>query len=288
MNRVGMVLEGGAMRGLYTAGVLDVLMENKIDVDGIMAVSAGALFGLNYFSKQKGRALRYNQKYSKDLRFISLASLLLTGNLVNKKFAYYKVTKELDPFDNEAYMKNNKDFYAVVTNVKTGMPEYKKINDVYNDLEIIRATSAMPLMSRMIKIDDNLYLDGGISDSIPINKFKELNYNKTIVVLTQHADYRKKRLSSKKEKLIKKKFHKYPELINTMIKRHQKYNETIDNIINLEKQGEVFVIRPSKKLVINIFDRDKDKMQEIYDIGVNDAKKIIKDLKKYLKNNSSR
>ncbi|MBQ6687369.1 MAG: patatin family protein [Bacilli bacterium] len=282
MTRVGLVLEGGAMRGLYTAGVLDVLMEENVLVDGIIGVSAGALFGLNYFSNQKGRALRYNKKYSKDLRFISVLSLLLTGNLVNKSFAYYKVTKKLDPFDNDTYLKNNKDFYAVITNVKTGNPEYVKINDVYQDLEVIRATSAMPLASRMIKINNELYLDGGITDSIPIAKMQEMHYDKIIVVLTQPKDYRKEKLSLKKENIIKRKFKKYPLLIDAMFKRPEKYNETIKKIIAMENKKEIFVIRPSKKLVINIFDRNKEKMQEIYNVGVNDTKKILKDLKKYL------
>jgi len=283
MKKVGMVLEGGAMRGLYTAGVLDVLMENNIDVDGIVGVSAGALFGLNYFSNQKGRALRYNQKYAKDLRFISVPSLIFTGNVVNKNFAYYKVTKELDPFDNETYINCNKDFYAVITNVVTGNPEYKKITNVYNDLEIIRATSAMPMASRMIKVDDKLYLDGGISDSIPIDKCKKLGYEKIIVVLTQPLNYHKEKISSKKERMIRSKFRKYPKLVETMINRHDNYNATIEKIVDMEKRQEIFVIRPSKKLTINIFDRDKDKMQEIYDIGVNDTKKILKELKAYLK-----
>lgn len=282
MTKVGLVLEGGAMRGLFTAGVLDVLMEENILVDGIIGVSAGALFGLNYFSDQKGRALRYNKKYSKDLRFISIPSLLLTGNLINKRFAYYKVTKKLDPFDNETYLKSNKDFYAVVTNVKTGKPEYIKITDVYQDLEVIRATSAMPLASRMIKINNELYLDGGISDSIPLNKMQEMNYDKIVVVLTQPIDYRKEKLSPKKERMIKRKFKKYPLLIDAMINRHKKYNATIEKIIDLEKRKEVFVIRPSKKLEINIFKRNQEKMQDIYDIGVNDTKQIINKLKRYL------
>ena len=155
---IRLVLEGGAFRGLFTAGILDVLLENNIEIDEIVGVSAGALFGVNYFSNQKGRVIRYNKKYCGDKRYMSIKSLILTGNYINKKFAFYKVTKELDPFDNEIFKKNNKEYYAVVTNVETGKPEYLKIKSPVDDLEILRATSAIPLFSKIIKIDGKKYL----------------------------------------------------------------------------------------------------------------------------------
>ena len=282
MKRVGMVLEGGSMRGMYSAGVMDVMMENNIEIDGIVGTSAGALFGPNYFSKQKGRVIRYNKKYCNDKRYISKRSLLLTGNLVNKKFAFYKVTKELDPFDNEAFIKSNKDMYVTATNVETGLPEYFKITDVYEQLEYLRATSALPIVSRMVKLEGQKYLDGGISDSIPVDKCISLGYDKIIVILTQPLDYRKKPLSSKKEKLVKAKFKKYPKLIEAMLNRYKMYNDTIEKIINLEKKKEIFVIRPSRLIDINITEQDPEKYQEVYDLGVEDGKNIIEKLKKYL------
>ena len=187
---VRLVLEGGSFRGLYTAGVLDIMMDNNIEIDEIVGVSAGALFGVNYFSKQKGRAIRYNKKYCGDKRYMSLRSLILTGNYINNKFAFHKVTKKLDPFDNDMFKKVNKPFYAVATNVETGKPEYLKIESPIDDLEILRATSAIPLVSRMIKIDNKKYLDGGVSDSIPVYYNKD-KYDKTIVVLTQPLNYKK-------------------------------------------------------------------------------------------------
>lgn len=283
MKNVGMVLEGGALRGLYSVGVLDVLMEKKIKVDGIVGVSAGALFGVNYFSNQKGRAIRYNKKYCNDKRYISIRSLILTGNVVNKNFAFYKVTKKLDPFDNETYIKNKKDYYVAMTNVKTGQAEYVKIENPIEQLEVLRATSAMPLASRMIKINGNKYLDGGITDSIPIDNCISLGYKKIIVVLTQPLDYRKRPLSKKKVRLIKWKFRKYPELIEAMENRYKKYNATLEKIIDMEKKQEIFVIRPSQKISINILERNPDKMQEVYDLGVNDCKKVISDLKRFLR-----
>lgn len=278
---IRLVLEGGAFRGLFTAGILDVLLENNIEIDEIVGVSAGALFGVNYFSKQKGRAIRYNKKYCGDKRYMSLRSLLLTGNYINKEFTFYKVTKELDPFDNEQFKKTNKPFYAVVTNIETGKPEYFKIECPIDDLEIFRASSAVPLVSKIIKIDNKKYLDGGISDSIPVYYNKD-KYDKNIVVLTQPLDYKKYPLSKQKERLIKLKYHKYPNLINTMINRHDNYNKLIKEIKDMENKGEIFVIRPNKKLDIKLSEKSPDKMQMIYDHGVEIGNNILEDLKKYI------
>ena len=283
MNKVGMVLEGGGMRGIFTTGVLDRLLENNIKIDGIIGVSAGALFGANYFSNQKGRALEYNKKYLGDKRYISKRSLLLTGNLINKKFAYYKITKELVPFDNDEFIKNNKDYYATVTNVETGLPEYLKINNVYEQLEELRATSALPFASKIIKINNKKYLDGGISDSIPLDKCIDLGYKKIIIILTQPLDYRKEPLKEKQIKLINLKYHKYPNLIETMKNRHIKYNNILEKIIDMENKQEIYVIRPPKKINIPITSKNTDKIQEVYDMGVNECNKIISKLKEYLK-----
>lgn len=281
MTKTRMVLEGGALRGLYTAGVLDVLMENNIEVSEIVGVSAGALFGVNYFSNQKGRVIRYNKKYCGNKRYMSLKSLILTGNYINKQFAFYQVSKELDPFDNEEFKKSKKGFYAVVTNIETGKPEYLKVKSPLDDLEILRASSAIPLASKIIKIGGKKYLDGGISDSIPVY-YNKNKYNKNIVILTQPLDYRKTPLSKSKERIIKLKFHKYPNLIKTMLNRYKNYNKVIEDIIEMDKNGEIFVIRPEKRLNIKLSENSPEKLQEIYDLGVESGKKIIKNLKKYL------
>jgi len=282
-KRVGMVLEGGAMRGLFTTGVLDVLLENNIEVDGIIGVSAGALFGINYFSKQKGRGIRYNKKYIGDKRYISTKSLLLTGNIINKDFTFYKLTKELDPLDNETFMKSKKDYYVTATNIETGKAEYLKINNAYEQLEEFRASSAMPFASEIIEINGKKYLDGGISDSIPVEKCQSLGYEKIIVVLTQPIDYKKEPLDKKQEKMINLKYRKYPNLINSMKKRYIMYNNTIEKIIDMENKKEIFVIRPSKKINLSITTSNPEELQKIYDLGVTDCKKIINSLKEYLK-----
>ena len=276
-----MVLEGGSFRGLFTAGVLDVLMENNINIDEIVGVSAGAVFGVNFFSKQKGRVIRYNKRFCNSKRYMSILSLIFTGNYINRKFAFYDVTKKYDIFDNDEYIKTNKNFYAVATNIESGKPEYIKIDNPLEQLEVLRASSSVPLISRIVKLNNKKYLDGGISDSIPY-KYNMDKYKKNIIILTQPLDYKKKPISNKKIKLINFKYKKYPKLIETMMNRYKNYNRTIREIIKLEEKGKVFVIRPSKSLDIKLSEKNPEKLQEIYDMGVKEGKKILKDLKKYL------
>ena len=282
MSKVGLVLEGGAMRGMYTAGVLDVMLDNNIKIDGIVSVSAGALFGVNYFSKQRGRVIRYSKRFCKDLRYMSLLSYLLTGNVVNKNFAYYKVPNKLDLFDEEEFEKNNGCYYVAVTNVETGKPEYKKIKNCLSSIEELRASSAMPMASKIITINNKKYLDGGISDAIPIEKCKKLGFDKIIVILTQPLDYRKDPLSNKTIKRLCKKFKKYPKLVNTMKERYNNYNSTLDKIIKMEEKNKIFVFRPSEKINVKIIERDKHQLQDVYDMGIKDASHNINKLKKYL------
>lgn len=283
MKKIGLVLEGGAMRGMWTCGILDAFLDNDIKVDGIIGTSAGGLFGVNYVSKQRERGIRYNKKYCKDFRYMSIFSLLLTGNIINKKFAFYKVSKELDPFDNEEFKKSKIDFFVTATNVETGCADYFKITDPFEDMEKLRATSAIPLVSKCVEIDGNKYLDGGVSDSIPIQKMEEMGYDKIIVVLTQPLDFKKKQVSEKKQKLVKFVYKKYPNLINSMFNRHNDYNETISHIKKLEKSGKVFVIRPSRKLDIKVVERNPEKLESIYQQGLKDGNKYISKLKTFMK-----
>ena len=282
MTKVGLVLEGGAMRGMYTAGVLDTFMDHKIKIDGIIGVSAGALFGPNYFSNQKGRVIRYNKRFCKDRRYMSFLNFIFTGNAINKKFAFYDVTTKYDIFDNDTFMKNNTGYYVTATNVETGKADYFELKNVLEQMEILRATSAIPLVSKMVKIDGKKYLDGGVSDSIPIDKCKTLGYDKIIVVLTRPLDYRKEPLSDRKIKMINLRYKKYPQLIKTMKNRHLEYNRTIEKIIDLENKKEIFVIRPSESINVKVIERNPHNLQKVYDLGIKDAKKIMKDLKKYL------
>lgn len=282
MAKVGLVLEGGSMRGMYTTGVLDVFMDAGINVDGIVGVSAGALFGPNYFSKQKGRVIRYNKRFCKNHRYMSLLSFLLTGNIVNKKFAFYDVTTKYDIFDNDTFMKNNTGYYVTVTNVETGKAEYLEIKDIIKELEKLRASSAIPGVSRMVEIDGKKYLDGGIGDSIPVLQCKKLGYEKIIVVLTRPLDYRKEPMSEKLMKVLAAKYKKYPRFIEAMENRYLRYNETVETIIDMENKKEIFVIRPSEAIQLKTVERNKEKLQAVYDLGVKDCKKQLEDLKQYL------
>ena len=279
--KIGLVLEGGGMRGLYTAGVLDIFMEKGIHIDGIMGASAGALFGINYKSNQMGRIVRYNKKYAKNKNYMGMYSLLTTGNIMNEEFCFHKIVNELDPIDFETYKHSKVEFYAVVTNLETGKAEYVKIDDLKDkdNLEYLRASGSMPFVSKPVNIHNKKYLDGGIADSIPIDKMMSMDYDKVIVVLTRPIEYRKKKSNQAFPKLYYKKYPKFAEAINH---RYQKYNEELDKVSVLETEGKIFVIRPSKLIKIKRIEKDKDKMQEMYDLGKEDTIKILEKLKQYI------
>ena len=277
--KVGLVLEGGAMRGMYTAGVLDTFLDNNIEVDGIIGVSAGVLFGVNYLSKQRGRVIRYNKKYCRDKRYMGLYSLLTTGNIINKDFSFYEIPYKLDIFDDDTFSKSNTDFYATISNIETGLPEYVKLDKILEQMEVLRATSAMPFVSKMVELESGKYLDGGVADSIPIDKCKELGYEKIVVILTRPIEYRKKKQNKFMTKL---KYNKYPNLVKLINNRYKNYNASVEKIIDLENKKEIFVIRPSKTLKIKRIEKDANKLQEMYDLGIEDCKNILGDLKEYL------
>ena len=276
---VGLVLEGGGMRGLYTAGVLDTFLEAGIKVDGVVSVSAGALFGVNFLSKQKGRAIRYNKKYASYPNYMGLRSWLKTGNVVNKDFAYYKVPMELDVFDEKAFEESGVPFYATVTNLATGKPEYHKVDNVFDQMELLRASSALPLASKIVEWKGQKYLDGGLSDSIPVDFARNLGFDKLIVVLTRPIDYRKKPSSGRLYRLF---YRKYPKFVEVASKRYEHYNNTVERIIDLENKGELFAIRPSQNLEIGRLETNPEKYEEIYQVGLADAKEDMTKLKEYL------
>lgn len=280
--KTGLVLEGGAMRGMYTAGVLDIFMENNITVDGTIGVSAGAIFGCNFKSKQIGRTIRYNLKYSKDPRYVSFRSLLRTGDLYGADFCYKELPTKLDIFDTETYKNNPMDFYAVTTDINTGKPIYHLCpNGDEVDIEWYRASASMPLASRIVKIDNIEMLDGGITDAIPIHQFKKMGYEKNIVILTQHNGYRKKKSSALP--LIKLKYgKKYPNLVSAMERRHEIYNQTLDDLKEMEARGEVYIIRPQKPITIQRTERNPEKLKELYDIGRMEATEHLENVKKFL------
>ena len=277
-HKTTLILEGGAMRGLYSAGVLDVFMKNDIKADVIYGVSAGALFGLNYKSRQIGRALRYNLKYAKEKNYMGLYSLITTGDIMNKDFCFKKLVYELDKLDFETYKNNPVEFYAVVTNLQTGKPEYIKIDDAQKDMEYFRASGSMPFVSNPVEINENLYLDGAISDAVPFKKVLETGCEKIIVVLTRPLGYRKKR-SYMPYKLF---YGKFPKFVETAKNYYKEYNEIMDLIEKYEADDKIIVLRPSEFVRMKRIEKDNKKLQKIYDLGIFDCTNTLDKIKKYL------
>ncbi|MDY3757333.1 MAG: patatin family protein [Bacilli bacterium] len=280
MNKTCLVLEGGAMRGIYTAGVLDTLMQNNIKFDAIIGVSAGALFGINYKSNQKGRAYRYNMKYINDKEYIGLYSYLTTGNIMNKSFCFDKLVNELDKFDYQAFKNNKTKFYVVVTNLLTGTPEYQELTDLndQNQMEYLRASGSMQYVSKPVKINNNYYLDGATGDSIPIKYMEKLGFNKIIVVGTRPEGY-KKQYKPQPSKIF---YKKYPKFIKALSNRPSMYNETIKYIEKKANNHEIIFIRPSQDLKVKRIEKNKKKLSSLYTLGQNDTKEIISTINKYL------
>ena len=280
--KTGLILEGGAMRGVFSAGVMDVMMENGIRFDGIIGVSAGAAFGVNYKSGQIGRAIRYNAKYCHDKRYCGIGSLLKTGNLFNTEFCYGEVPLKLDVFDFETYEKDPTPFYITCTDVESGKPvyhEYTGRND--HGFDWIRASASLPLVSQIVEIDGAKLLDGGISDSIPVAYFEGIGYAKNVVILTQPQGYRKEK--NRMLPLIRMKYRQYPNLIKTLENRHLMYNAELELIAKQEKRGELFVIRPDSPLPVKRAEKDPAKLKACYEIGRQTAEKELERLNAFMK-----
>ena len=276
-----LILEGGAKRGIYTAGVLDVLLENNIITDGVIGVSAGAIHGCGYVSRQIGRGIRYNLKYNDDYRFMSLKSWLKTGNMVDTEFAYHELPEKLDIFDNQTFKNSKTKFYVTCTNLKTGKAEYVLCPDMSGKyMDYLRASASMPFVSKIVKIDGNLYLDGGIADSIPLKAAFDLGYNKNIVVQTRPDGYRKK--PAKFVWLAKLIYRNFPKFIEAFTHRPEMYNQELDNIKNLAEQGKIFVIKPSRFINIKHAETNPEPIKAMYNLGREDAEKQLTELKKFL------
>ncbi len=279
-EKIGLVLEGGAMRGMYTAGILDVFMEQGIKFDGVIGVSMGAICGCSFISGQVGRTIRYNKNYCTDKRMMSFYSLLTTGDLVGAEFCYHTVPEQLDPFDNEAFMKSDTEFYLVCTNLETGEPEYVKVEDMNEKIEYLRASASMPYVSRIVEQDGKKLLDGGCSDSIPVKKFMELGFTKNVVILTRPADYRKK---AEKRGLARVFYRKYPKFVKRLEGRPAEYNCAVEEITKLEEEGTCFVFRPKRPLEIGRMSHDVKEIIRTYERGRSDAFDYLEEMKAWMK-----
>ena len=282
--KTGLVLEGGALRGMFTAGVLDVLSEQGICVDGVIGVSAGACFGCNYKSGQVGRAVRYNARFARDRRYCSVWSWLTTGNLFNAEFAYHTVAEEIDVFDNQAFLANPMEYYLVATDVLTGGPVYQQMNRGGAWLyEWLRASSSMPIVSKVVEIDGYKLLDGGISDSIPLQYFESLGYERNVVILTQPLGFKKKKMGAAARLLMKTALRKYPKLVEALENRWQMYNAELDYVAQRAESGDCLVIAPDDVLPIGRISHDAEKMWKTHGIGRKIAEERLEEIRGFLR-----
>ena len=277
----GLIMEGGAMRGMFTAGVIDVMMEHGIEFDGAIGVSAGAAFGCNYKSKQIGRVIRYNTRFSRDKRYGGFRVLLKEGNFYSKQFCYEDVPLKYDIFDYDTYEHNPMEFYVVCTDADTVKAEYHKYESRHDHgLEWIRASASMPLVSRMVEIDGRRYLDGALADSIPVQYFESIGYDRNIVILTQPKGFRKQ--PDRLIPLMKLWYRKFPRLLDAIVTRDAQYNATLDHIAQKEAAGKLLVIRPAEKLPISRTEKDPDILRNVYEIGRQTAEYRIGEIQTYL------
>ena len=265
MVKAGLVLEGGGMRGVYTAGVLDFFIDQDLYFSDIYGVSAGACHMCSYISQQRERAYRVNVDYLEDKNYCSMYSLLKTGNLFGAEMCYDKIPNELDPYDYEAFGRYKGNAYAVVTNIETGKAEYIRMEDMHKDIIAIQASASLPLVSKNVYINGVPYLDGGVADAIPIMKSLQDGNKKNVVIMTKEVGYRRK--PSSNMTAIRFRYRKYPELVKDMERRHIVYNKTLDFLEEHEKKGHIFVIRPKEDCGVGRIEKDKDKLRTLYQMG---------------------
>lgn len=277
--KIGLVLEGGGMRGLYTAGVLDVMMEHQFMPDVVCGTSAGVTFGVNLLSQQKGRVLRYNCRYAGDRRYISLHSWLTTGNMINRDFAYDLLPHELDPFDEETFEQSKAAFYATITNMRTGQAEYVRITNTWQQMDVIRASASLPIICQPVEWQGEKYLDGGLVDNIPLDKCIELGCDKIMIVLTRPLDYVRNDHIAGVCRLF---YPRYKALLRAIEQRNDRYNARLQQIRRLEQEGKVFVLRPSENISVGRLEKDIARLQALHQLGVADATRLWNNLTHYL------
>ena len=279
--KTGLVMEGGAMRGMFTMGVIDIMMEHGITYDGGIGVSAGAAFGCNYKSGQRGRVIRYNKAYCKDKRFSSIRSWMKTGNLFGVDFCYHELPEKLDPFDNDAYVANPMDFYVVCTDVMTGKPVYHRCDTgIGENVDWMRASASIPLFAEIVEIDGYKLLDGGIGDAVPLAYFESIGYEKNVVILTRSDAYRKKKPIYMP--LVKAGLREYPKMVEAIENRPDRYNKNIEYVRQQERLGKAFVIRPDEELHIGGMVRDANELERVYQIGRRTMEKKLEELQRFI------
>lgn len=274
-----LVLEGGAMRGMYTAGALDVFYNAGIRFDGIIGVSAGALFGVNFLSGQPGRVIRYNKRFNSDRHYMGVLPLLKTGNIVDTEYAYDLVPHQLDVFDDAAFIASDVPFWAVVTDMDSGAAEYLRVWSVFEQMDVLRASGSMPFVSQLVKLDGKRYLDGGVADAIPFRAAEALGFERVAVILTRDIHYVKKPMDPR---VIHAWYKHVPAFEEKLKTRHNDYNTAVRDLLNWEQQGKAWVLRPSAPIEIGRLERKPEKLQAVYDEGSGDARAALPSLTAWL------
>ena len=267
------------MRGMYTAGALDVFYNANIHFDGIIGVSAGAAFGVNYLSRQPGRVIRYNKRFNGDHHYMGLIPLLKTGNVLDTDYVYGKVPRELDPFDGDTFDASGVPFWAVVTNLRTGKPEYIRLEHVMDQMDVIRASASMPFVSQPVPVGRKLYLDGGVADAIPFKAAEQLGFDRVVVILTRDKTYVKKPMNPRPIRLW---YRKYPPFQARLLNRHTAYNEALRELSAWEQEGKAWVLRPTSPIKIGRLERNPEHLQSVYDLGTQDARAALDSLQAFL------
>lgn len=279
--KTALIMEGGAMRGMFTCGVMDVLMENSVSFDGAAGISAGAVFGCNYKSGQIGRPVRYNKKYCRNPRYCSIRSLIRTGDLYGADFCYRELPDVLDPFDRQAFTRNPIAFYAGATDIETGECVFHLCADGgQTDMLWFRASASMPIVSRPVRIGDHSYLDGGIADAVPYAYMQQQGYNRNVIILTQPKGYRKKQETTPVMKLL---LRRIPKICEAMEHRHEMYNRQMDELDRMETEKAVLVIRPPEDLKIGHTEKNPDELERVYQIGRKEAERRLQEIHQWLR-----
>ena len=284
MFEAGLVLEGGGMKGIYTAGILEFFLEKNIEFSAVYGVSAGACHMCSYLSKQKGRAYHVGIDYIGDKNYCGTKSLLTTGDFFNVKMCYTDIPEVLNPYDFDTFNKYEGKAFSVATNIVTGKAEYLQLKDMKTDINMVRASASLPLLSRNVPVGDNLYLDGGISDAIPVHRSIADGQKKNVVVMTKEIGYVRKPLGKAFLAFLKMKYRKYPKVYELMRDRHLAYNALVEDIEKMEKEGKIFLIRPKKPSEVKRLEKDSQKMQLLYEEGYHDAEACYEQMLAYLNN----
>lgn len=281
-SKTALVLEGGGFRGMFTSGVLDAFLKNNLHFPYVIGVSAGAAYGISYVSQQFERNKVVNLKYTSDPRYMSWRNFFRKGNLFDWDFVYGEIPNKLVPFDFEKLFSSSTDFVIGVTNVYTGCAEYFSTNSMGKSelLAAITASSSLPFVSKMAHFNNGKYMDGGLADSIPVIKALESGNERAVVVLTRNQGYYKE--APKFQWLIKTAYGKYPKLVNAVLSRAERYNETMRQLEDLEKEGRVFIIRPQKLLTVSRIENDSQKLDVLYQQGFDETFEQFNLLKTWL------